>query len=502
MLASIKSLLYVLAIAAIVFQFAKPIALRFSTAEDFKRRRNVWLALTITAFLSPNFWIFVLVAVPLLRWAVNRDSTPIALYLLLLHVIPSIPIRIPIIGINNLFELDIYRLLAFVVLVPTASRLRDSTHGRIARLQAGDWLLLAYGVLQTVLFVPAVLPNHVLVRNSFTSEMRRAALFLLDAYLVYWVTSRSCSDRRSITDAMAAFCLACVLMASLAIFESVRHWLLYVELASRWSGDAIAGFYLMRGDVLRAQVSAGHALALGYLLAVAFGFWLYLRSHVSSRKQQLAVSLILCLGLMAAYSRGPWLGALVIYLTFSVAGPRGLSRLAKAATTAAASIAMVFVSPLGERVTRVLPFLGGSVDSGSVDYRSRIVEESWKLIRERPLFGDQLALFKLEVLRQGEGIIDLVNTYVDVALFYGLIGLACFLGPVLIGLLKTYECTRTERKHNSDFALLGTALVSCILGTLVMISSCSFILGYEKMYYVLAGLAAAYVHACQSRESS
>jgi len=124
MSASLKELIVVLAIAAVIFKLAKPIALHFSTEQDFARRRNVWFVLTVTAFLSPSFWLFAVVAVPLMTWAGRRDTNPVAFYLLLLHVIPSIPVEIPVVGINQLFELDNYRLLSFCVLVPAAWRLQ------------------------------------------------------------------------------------------------------------------------------------------------------------------------------------------------------------------------------------------------------------------------------------------------------------------------------------------------------------------------------------------
>src|SRR6266404_6750544 len=124
MLASIKELIVVLAISATVFQLAKPIALRFMSAEDFSRRRLVWFVLTAVSFVSPNIWLYALVAVPMLVWANRNDSNPIALYLLMLHVIPPVSVSIPLIGNNGLFSLDNYRLLAFCVLIPAAIRYR------------------------------------------------------------------------------------------------------------------------------------------------------------------------------------------------------------------------------------------------------------------------------------------------------------------------------------------------------------------------------------------
>src|SRR2546430_14913114 len=279
--ASFKALIVVLAIATVTFQLAKPVALRFSSESDFSRRRTVWLALTVTAFLSPSFWLFALVAVPLLMWGGRKDTNPVAFYLLVLQVIPQISIDIPVVGINKLFALDMYRLLSFCVLIPTAWRLGRSKDGAAGTSGFGvmDIFLLAYCALTIVLYVPADLPGHVLLPDSFTNTLRRTFLFFVDAYILYFVVSRACSSRAAIVEALAAFCLSCALLAPMAVFETLRGWLLYTGIATRWTGDAALGFYAFRGTTLRAMASTGGPLMLGYMLATAFGFWLYLKSQ-------------------------------------------------------------------------------------------------------------------------------------------------------------------------------------------------------------------------------
>src|ERR1700675_2899354 len=209
MLINIKALIVVLAIAAVVFRLGRPIALQFSSAPDFARRRNVWFVLTATAFLSPSFWLFVLVATPLLTWAGRKDSNPLALYLILLHVIPPIPVDIPVVGIKQLFALDNYRLLSFCVLIPAAWRLKRLTNlNRIRGLTAMGFAILAFGVLQLLYFVPPDLPDQTILQDSATNVLRRGFLFLVDIYVLYFVASRTCSSRRALIDAMSAVCLA------------------------------------------------------------------------------------------------------------------------------------------------------------------------------------------------------------------------------------------------------------------------------------------------------
>jgi O-antigen ligase len=104
----------------------------------------------------------------------------------------------------------------------------------------------------------------------------------------------------------------------------------------------------------------------------------------------------------------------------------------------------------------------------------------------------------MEDLRQGEGIIDLVNTYAEIAVVYGFVGLAMFIGLMLFALSKALRMARNVVRKDPDLALMGFVLVGCILGTLVMLATCSFIFGYTILFYVIAGLAAAYANLARS----
>src|ERR1700733_7107978 len=292
MLLNLKELFCILVIATAIFRLSKPIALLFMTAEDFSRRRNVWFALTITAFLSPSFWLFVAVAVPVLAIAGKRDSNPIALYLLLLHVIPPMGVPVPMVGMPYLFIINNYLLLSFCVLTPAALRLiRSKEEGQILGLQTMDYCLLAYGALTAVLFVHYERPDGGVYPATFTDCMRRGFVFFFGAFVPYFSISRASGNRRAILDNLASFCLSCGLMAAVAIFEGAKHWLLYADMAGRWDIPIGISFYLMRGESLRSIASAGHSLGLGDLLVVGFGVWLYLQTHVKSKGQRVAVTL-------------------------------------------------------------------------------------------------------------------------------------------------------------------------------------------------------------------
>jgi O-antigen ligase len=319
-------------------------------------------------------------------------------------------------------------------------------------------------------------------------------LLFLDIFVVYYAISRSCNDRRKIADAQAAFCLATGIMALIATFEHFKGWLLYTELAHSW--NPMDGNYLMawlfRGDNwLRAQASSGHSLSLGFMLAIAFGFSLYLLSNTTTLRARLATGLVYWLGMVAAFSRGPWIGAVLIALAYSALKPRAISRLFKAGFLIAIVLGMLSLSPIGEELVNSLPFASGQPDANFI-YRQRLLDRSLELIQEHPLFGDQLAIQKMEDLRQGQGIIDIVNTYVGVALFTGWIGLALFLGFILSAAAGVFRTAKTIISMDPDCSLLGFNILACIFGILFMIADCSLILGVQMMFFALIALAAAY----------
>jgi O-antigen ligase len=422
------------------------------------------------------------VALPLLAWSARKDTNPVALYLLVLHVIsPDDGLPITMMGIKELFEINIYRILSFAILVPTAWRLMQSTDTTGFRLTSMDVLILAYCGLHLVLFMPY---------ESVTNTMRRGFLLSVDVLVLYYVVSRTCTSRKAIVEAMASFCLAGAILAPLAAFESLRGWPLYSEIGEIW-GIPLSTQLLVRGDTLRAPVSAGHSIALGYLIAIAFGFWLYLRSRVQSIPLTIPVAIWMWVGLIAAYSRAPWLVAVAIFFAYLALGPNGFTRFFVASIVSSLIAGLVLVSPIGNRVIDNLPFVG-TVNVDTVIYRERLAEMSWALIQKNPFFGDPFFLSNLEALRQGQGIIDLVNTYAAVTMHSGLVGLCLFVGPFILGMWNTYRSVNRSAGPDQEVSLLGASLLACMLGTLLMLATASFILGIAIMYWVLVGLAAGY----------
>lgn len=422
-----------------------------------------------------------MVALPLMYWAGSKDRNPIALYVFLLHVISPAGVEIPAFIVNNIFKLNNYRILAFAVLIPTAWRIYTSkdkfAYGNHKWIDRFLWMYL---LLQLLLLVPY---------EDITNTFRRGFLFWLDCVLLVYVASRICNSKEKLSEVITLYCLACALAIPVAVFESQKVWLLYTGVTNAWGIPT--EIYLFRDGALRAQAAMGHSLTLGYMLAIAFGFWLYLSIRLKSGAQRAAGSGAYWLGLIAALSRAPWLTGAVAFAVYTALSPHGIKKLVKALAIAMPIAVALVVSPVGTKIIEKLPFVG-KVDAFNVEYRERLAESSWELIQLNPLLGDPFYARNLEHLRQGQGIIDMVNVYAYIALLYGIIGMMFFIAPFIIALISALRMQRKKLNIDVDLSQLGASLVAAMIATALFMATSSFYGALPIVFYLLIGLCSAY----------
>ena len=473
----LKALVVVLVIATAVFAFGARVSEGFIDPVDFRRRRNVWFALTIAAFAAPSIWLFAAVAMPVMFFAARRDSNPLALYVLLMFVAPNTSIPLPTAGgIGQLFDINLSRMASFMILIPAVWGGRGLAPGK-RKLTAMDVLLVAYCLLQVVLFVPYESP---------TNTLRRGLLLFIDTFIVYYAFSKLPPTRRAFGDIAATAVLLGGLLAPLAFFESIRGWLLYQQIPNQWGASNVFS-YLMRGDSLRAQVSTGHSLVLGYTMSFCFAFWLYIQSQRPRPSSNAIVTVVLLAGLLASYSRGAWLMCILVAVAFLALRPGAGKVFVRVLPVLAVAGVIMYLSPLKEIVLDRLPLIGTS-DQETVQYRQQVAEVSWRLIKLSPFLGDPFVTDSLEELRQGQGIIDLINGYIVVTLYSGFVGLTLFASFFIVAVWRCFWVMRAWRDKDFPNALIGASLVACMLASLFFIATA----GFGAIEYLLAGLMASY----------
>ena len=477
MLNNLKALVVVVVLAWIAFRLARPLCLQYISARTFARRRNVWFAVTIVAFVSPAFWMYALFVIVLLSWAAARDENPLALYAMVMFAVPDARFYIPTFLINQLFDLTHTRLLSIVILIPLMVRnLRDPSRSADNKLRLPDWFLLGFLLLQVVLQLPY---------ESVTAAMRRGFLLFIDIFVLLYAFGRL-SDKNKVSEVVATVWLAAALMAPIGIFEWAKGWHLYTGLSSGW-GDPNVFAYIFRGGGLRSQAAVGHSLGLGYGLAVCIGFFLYLKSRSALKSFDMGVLAVVAMGLYTTGARSAWVMAMIIVLFFVAFRPGAARKLAGTAALGAVFIAIMYFTPLKESVIDRLPLIGNT-DQDTVQYRQQLYDVSLPLIWQNPFFGDPFVTRNMESLRQGQGIIDIVNGYLFSALFYGLVGLFLQMAALTWGLSRACSVLWWARQNDSAAGLLGASLVAVFVGTLSYIATS----GFGPTTYLIAGLLLSY----------
>jgi O-antigen ligase len=476
----LRALAIITVIAATVFVTVRTPLAALTSLRDFDRRCALWFGITLAAFISHDFWIFVVCAGTLLAIAASKESNKIAMVLFVLLAVPLIRAEVPGFGgIRYFFELEYFRLIVLVVLLPCF--IRAWNERALRPIPSGaDWFLFGYLFLNGTLM---------LLASGITGILRGGFLLLLDVFIPYVLASRLLKDVGRLREAMASYVAGAAVMAVVGIFEFGKGWLLYSSLEQALEVHWNFGSYLRREDHLRAMGTAGQAIPYGYTMAVAFVLLLGLRRSISSRAIWLAgIALFLVAGI-ASYSRGPWLGMLAAVLVYALSGQQIGRNLFRAIVFAILVIPIVLLTPIGEKIVAAV-----TVESGSFDYRKKVLEISLGVIFERPLFGAFSAMYSpaMQELRQGQGIIDIVNTYIGIGLRSGLIGLFLFGAFFVTVLTAVWRRIQIDLRDNQEAALLGRGLlatVACILVSIFTVSSITFI---PIVYYLVAGMAISY----------
>jgi O-antigen ligase len=488
----LKALIVILVLGALVYAFAKPAACSMATtAEDFARRRNLWFAITLTAFLSHNFWIFVALSGLLLLVAARMEPNKPAMFLSLLFAAPMISDQISGLGvINHFFTINYARLLALSVLLPAYLYLRKQADVEPFGRLLCDKVLIAYLGLQLVLMLSA---------NTLTNTLRHCVFYaFIDVVLPYYVASRGVRSLQHIRDLLMSFAVAAMVVAAIAVFEFLFHWLLYAALDDALGLPWSYGRYLERGaGALRAQASTGQPIPLGFVMAVAIGVMLYLKRLVPNAAYWWLGMALLLAGLIASISRGPWIGAAAILLIFIGVGAAAARRTIALGLVTVAVAGALFASPLGDAMARYLPFVG-TVDAETITYRQRLFEIAISVISDNPFFGISGYVYaeRFQELKQGgAGFIDLVNTYLGIALASGLIGLGLFSGFFALVATGIFRSMRTLPDRSDELHVLGQALFATLMGILIIIFTTSSISVIPLIYWSVAGLGIAYVRS-------
>jgi O-antigen ligase len=481
--------------AFIAFQAAGRTVVPLISYREFQTWRNAWFASTAAAFLLGNFFAFVL-ALSFICWCARGRTSNLCLYVILVFTAPPEAVTIDGFGIvNQLLQLNHAHILAVLLLIPVilspkrltstgeneryillSSNVTLAMRGRRRTvLRGSDFLIVCYVLLRTILeFRDA----------SFTHVLRTGVIHTLDILLPYFAFTRGVQSVDDIRKVLLAFVTATMPLAIVGVFEMVKGWLVYPIVLSSW-GIPLQITYVQREGMLRAAASATQPIVFGFILMVAVGCLLAVWRQIGNRLSAYASLGVLAAGLASSLSRGPWLGTAVIFAVVILTSRKKASSMLKVFALALC-LSPLLMTSAGEKVLHFLPFIG-SVETENIDYRERLLDNSIRVIERNLLFGSEnyLSTPEMQEMMQGQGIIDVVNTYLQVALTSGVAGLVLFVSPLALILYRLLQSLKTRSDIGVDSgAILGT--FASILITITTVSSISFI---PYSYWMFAGLS-------------
>jgi hypothetical protein len=364
-------------------------------------------------------------------------------YALLLTVCPPFFMELDHIGpIQDLMNINPFRILSIVLLAPEAIRLVS----RRDKPRKPSWLLF---VDVAVIGYATYWAVKLYGQGAFSVLARQILGVILDTLLPYYVISRACVAGDARRRMLSMFLLGSCYQAVIAVTETLMGKTLYVQL--QWMYGANWGMgVLMRGERLRASGAFPGPLALAVLLLFALGVWATLRPRVKSKPYSI-VGLVLVAGLLSTFGRGPWMAGIVLALGIGALGVWSGKRFLAVTSILVVAFSIFWSYGGGDSVVSLIQQVSGQGDTGdfNVKYRQELLDTSIALLKQSPWWGVPNFLQYMQDLRQGEGIIDLVNTYLVVSLNAGLVGLFIFLIPFAIIIWLT------ARKHTPASIALG-----------------------------------------------
>jgi len=435
------------------------------------------------SFLIPNYWVFiVLTFVILRRYTSLTEVDKVCFFFFLLPLLPELIKEIPgFFGIRFIAELTYPRILVMGLLVPIYMK-----NNRVKTGTPNSSILFLYVLLIFILGTRD---------NTFTNSLRTSIYLFLDILIPYIVISKSINSEKDIQKIIISIFYSILFIAIVAIFETLKGWHLYYSLSYNLNIMHRIGSYGTRENLLRATGPFSSPISLGYTIVIGFGLGLGITPHFKNKRFFYCSFGILLLALLATLSRGPWVGFFCLIFIYIMSGNKRVVVMVKLII---AIIPVLFFTPVGDKFIGLLPFVSdASVDthnSGSVSYRQELFRNSLIVIQRNLFFGSVSYMQSPELLSmvQGQGIIDIVNSYIRIALSYGIVGLLLFVSffcslifQLIIRLLRT--------KVNGRISQLGRALLATIISILIMIATVSSIDTISLMFWSIAAIISKYL---------
>lgn len=455
-----------IAMAGFGFSLASFIFFYITKHNFFFKIAGLSIAIFIISIVTGNQLIVFFILAVLGVFLVKTEPENSLLYYFAL--LPVFPINVNWLfsapGIDTLFDLNHARILILCFLAPICVKHIASEKSIV------DPLSTYSGVVDRLLIIFILFTSYSFFRDANLLVACRLTLQLwIDVWIPYFAISRSL---KQFNEVLIVFLYTAVALSIVSFLESIS-WFRIYDMITLPMGEGYI-FPKIRNGALRAYATMSNPLALGFFyslpLLVAYKMQNLIRSSLFF---SLLLSAIVVVGILSSGSRSPILANIVGLgvLYWWQMGKPFVEKTAKFALAAAIIFLFWFFSG------GVKYLLALDDDQATFIYRYELLLNSIHLVFKNPIFGvsPEVYLHDPILLRslQGEGIIDLTNTYLLIALETGLIAMFAFLGVWVVLMRGLY---RVEVPYGLAALLMSMCLVNVVM--LFMTSPESFVFPY------------------------
>jgi O-antigen ligase len=216
---------------------------------------------------------------------------------------------------------------------------------------------------------------------------------------------------------------------------------------------------------------------------------------LKNNKYKFLIFSLFIIGLLATASRGPWVGAIILFALFTLQSRHKTKLISRILIASILFSPFALFTSAGQKIISLLPFIGES-NTGSVTYRQDLFEKSLIVIQRHPFLGSNTYMDtpEMQSLIQGQGIIDIVNTYIRIALNSGLTGVSLFILFFLTLLGKLYVIQKKIPKNAPELHQYSSALIATMSSMLLIIATVSSVDIVSYLYWFMAGIMSAYIY--------
>lgn len=442
----------------------------------------VGLVTGAATFLGKIWLLYI--AVFAIAWFIVPKSPEkrIFFYLALFCVLPRLSYEVPFPGVNYLVVMEFPFILTLALLVPVYIEFKRA---KIPKSKF-DILIAVYIIYTTY--------REFSLDDSFTFWARLALVNFVSVWIPYYVIANAPGD---IKRYVIALMFGGVYLAVCANVEWALTWHIFGNITTFIDDityNRLSTAYYFRGFGLRISSSWLNPISFGVFTAGMC--YLLLMLPKLGKKRSLLTFVVAGLTLTATLftdSRG---ALLAIIIALAVQAYYLSPKLSwKNTYKLFALSALLLIGMNFQKFMDLDP-------SGTFQYRADLLVYSKDAFARNPIWGDvnfreNYTLAKN--MTQGQGIVDIVNHYLNVALRYGVVGLVLYLliwFTILTRMISRVSQLQTvgDQRYQS-----GSILVSLMVGVAVVIYTVSLV-GYLPEYiFILMGLASAYLKSTGDR---